>query len=381
MNSALTIAAMAGGFFALVGPLVFVHELGHYLVGRLFGVRVDAFSIGMGRELFGWNDRHGTRWKVSALPIGGFVKFSGDMGPAGEPDPAWLALPPEEQARTMHGRPAWQRFLIVAAGPFTNFLVAAAIYVIFFAAYGVPRSPPVVGSVVQDSAADKGGIRPGDRILSINGRSIRAFDDIEMMLLIRPHAHLHIAMERGGWPLAIDVISDTITQTDDSGNRIESGQLGIGPAGLSYSRGNVGDILTASVLAVRDRIRMITDIFGQIADGERSPRELGGPLRIAQFSGARLSLGLVPFIDLMALISINLGFINLLPIPLLDGGHLFFYLAEMVRRRPLPARAQQWAFKSGVAVLLGFMLFVTANDLGSMGAWRKISGWSVSPLR
>lgn len=374
MTHALTIAAMVGGFFALIGPLVFLHELGHYAVGRLFGVKVDAFSIGMGRELFGWTDRRGTRWKISALPIGGFVKFAGDMGPAGEPDPEWLALPAEEQARTMHGKSAWQRFLIVAAGPLTNFLVAILIYAGFYSAYGVPHTAPVVGSVIRASSADKGGIRPGDRILSINGRSIATFDDIELMLLIRPHARLHIVLERGGQAKAVDPISDTITQVDDSGNRMESGQLGIGPAGLSYTRGNVGDILVASVLGVRDRIRMITDIFGQIIDGERSARELGGPLRIAQFSGARVSMGLLSFIDLMALISINLGFINLLPIPLLDGGHLFFYLAEMLRRRPLPPQAQQWAFRSGMAVLLAFMMFVTANDLGSMGVWRRISG-------
>ena len=378
MNQALTIFAMIGGFFALIAPLVFLHELGHYIVGRLFGVKVDAFSIGMGRELFGWNDRHGTRWKVSVLPIGGFVKFAGDMGAAGEPDPAWLSLPPDEQAKTMQGRPVWQRFLIVAAGPFTNLLVAVAIYAGFFAAYGVPHTAPVVGAVAQGSAAEKGGLKPGDRILSIDGRSIGTFDELELMLMIRPHADLHIAFARDGHDLAVDLVTDTVTQVDDGGNKVESGQLGILPAGLSYARGNVGDILTASVLAVRDRIRMITDIFGQIAHGQRSARELGGPLRIAQFSGARVSLGFVPFIDLMALISINLGFINLLPIPLLDGGHLFFYLAEMVRRRPLPARAQQWAFKSGVVVLLGFMMFVTANDLGSLGLWRKMSslgGW------
>jgi len=374
MTHALTILLMAGGFLALIGPLVFLHELGHYVVGRLFGVRVDTFSIGMGRELFGWNDRHGTRWKVSALPVGGFVKFAGDLGPAGEPDPAWLSLSPEEQARTMHGKPVWQRFLIVAAGPLTNFLVAIIIYAGFFAVYGVPHTAPVVGSVIQGSAADKGGLKSGDRILSIDGRSIGTFDEIELMMMIRPHADLHIAIARGGHDLAVDIVSDAITQVDDAGNRVETGQLGIYPAGLSYTRGNVGDILTASVLAVRDRIRMITDIFGQIAHGERSARELGGPLRIAQFSGARVSLGFMPFIDLMALISINLGFINLLPIPLLDGGHLFFYLAEMVRRRPLPAKAQQWAFKSGVAVLLSFMMFVTANDLGSLGLWRKFSG-------
>ena len=374
MNLALTIAAMVGGFFALIGPLIFLHELGHYVVGRVLGVKVDVFSVGMGRELFGWNDRRGTRWKISVLPIGGFVKFAGDMGPAGEPDPEWLALSPQEQAQTMQGKPAWQRFLIVAAGPLANFLVAILIYAGFYAAYGVPHTAPIVGSVIQNSAADRGGIKPGDRILSIDDRSISTFDDIDLMLLIRPHARLHILLDRGGRTRAIDLVSDTIVQVDDSGNRMESGQLGIGPAGLSYRRGDVGDIMVASVLAVRDRVRMITDIFGQIIHGDRSAKELGGPLRIAQFSGARVSMGLLPFIDLMALISINLGFINLLPIPLLDGGHLFFYMAEILRRRPLPVQAQQWAFRSGMAVLLAFMMFVTANDLESIGIWRRLSG-------
>jgi regulator of sigma E protease len=149
--------------------------------------------------------------------------------------------------------------------------------------------------------------------------------------------------------------------------------LGIGPAAVSYGKGGALEIVAASISAVGDRIRMITDIFGQIAEGQRSAKELGGPLRIAQFSGTRVSLGFVPFVDLMALISINLGFINLLPIPLLDGGHLLFYVAELVRRKPLPARMQLWAFRSGLTVVLGFMLFVTANDINSMGIWTKMS--------
>ena len=362
------------GFLAVIGPLVFVHEMGHYLAGRAFGVQADMFSIGMGRELFGWTDKRGTRWKVSVLPIGGYVKFRGDMGPASEPDPAWLALPPEERAKTLQGKPVWQRFLVVAAGPLTNFLIAIAIYAGFYAAYGIPQTPTVIAAVVPGSAADKGGIRPGDRIVAIDGRSMGKFEDIQLMLLLRPHQHITVVVERGRRALPLAIFTDTVAQTDDSGNRIERGMLGVAPAGQVFARGGPISVVKASLEAVRDRVRMIIDVVGQIAGGERSAKELGGPLKIAQFSGERVSMGLLPFIDFMALISINLGFINLLPIPLLDGGHLFFYLIEGVRRRPLPAQAQEWAFRSGLALLLGFMLFVTVNDLGSFGLWRKLAG-------
>ena len=361
-------------FIALIGPLIFVHEMGHYLAGRVFGVQADMFSIGMGRELFGWTDRRGTRWKVSALPIGGYVKFRGDMGPASEPDPAWAALPPEEKAKTLQGKPVWQRFLVVAAGPLTNFLFAILIYAAFFTAFGVPETPPVIGAVVAGSPAEKGGIEPGDRIVSIDGRHVERFEDVQMMLLIRPHQLLNIQVSRGGHDLPLKVFSGTVAEADNHGNRIERGQLGIIAAGLAQRRGDAIEIFDASVGAVRDRVRMIVDVFGQILGGQRSVKELGGPLKIADFAGQRAALGPLDFIDLMALVSINLGFINLLPIPLLDGGHLFFYLIEGVRRRPLPAQAQEWAFRSGLALLLGFMLFVTVNDLGSFGLWRKLVG-------
>ncbi|MBW8744242.1 MAG: RIP metalloprotease RseP [Sphingomonas sp.] len=370
----LTFLITVAAFVAVIGPLIFVHEMGHYLVGRLFGAQADMFSIGMGRELFGWTDKRGTRWKVSALPIGGYVKFRGDMGPASEPDPAWLALPPEERAKTLQGRPVWQRFLIVAAGPLTNFLVAILVYAGFFAAYGVPQTPPIVAAVVAGSAAEKGGLKPGDRIAAIDGRHVNKFEDIALMLLIRPHQHLKLDVERSGRMVPLDVFTDTIVQTTENGTRVERGRLGVAAATAVLKPANPAEVIEASVLAVKDQVRTIADVLGQILGGQRSPKELGGPLGIAGFARQQAELGLLPFVEFMALISINLGFINLLPIPLLDGGHLFFYLIEGVRRRPLPARAQEWAFRSGLALLLGFMLFVTVNDLGSFGLWTKLAG-------
>ena len=374
MSGVLSIIIAAAAFIAVIGPLVFVHEMGHYLAGRVFGAQADMFSIGMGRELFGWTDKRGTRWKVSALPIGGYVKFRGDMGPASEPDPAWQALPPDEKAKTLQSKPVWQRFIIVAAGPITNFIVAIVVYAAFFTAFGVPETPPVVAAVTQGSAAAKGGMRPGDRIVAVNGRRIDTFEDIQLLLLIRAHQHLSVEVERAGAIVPLSVFTDAITETDGNGGKIERGLLGIKSAALIHKTGTPIEILDASVSAVGDRVRMISDVIGQIFTGQRSAKELGGPLKIAHFASQRVQLGLIDFVDLMALISINLGFINLLPIPLLDGGHLFFYLIEGIRRRPLPAQAQEWAFRSGLALLLGFMLFVTVNDLGSFGLWTKLAG-------
>jgi regulator of sigma E protease len=362
------------GFLVVIGPLVFVHELGHYFAGRLFGVKADSFSIGMGREVAGWTDRRGTRWKVSALPIGGYVKFAGDMGPASEPDPAWLRLPPEERAKTFQGHPVWQRFLIVAAGPVTNFIVAILIFAGFFAVYGVPQTPTLVTSVAVGSAAEHAGIRAGDRIVSVAGRSVDRFEELAEMIFLRPGQKLTIGVERQGQLLKLTAVPQRVVEQDASGNKTERGLLGVLPGRpVSIHEGPIG-VLKAAVDATWGTVRMMVDVIGQIIGGERSARELGGPLKIAQYSGQTVSLGILPLVHFMALISINLGFINLLPIPLLDGGHLFFYLIEGVRRRPLPAQAQEWAFRSGLALLLGFMLFVTVNDLASFGLWRKLAG-------
>ena len=374
MNSLLTVLITIAGFIAVIGPLVFFHEMGHYLAGRLFGVQADMFSIGMGRELFGWTDRRGTRWKLSALPLGGYVKFRGDMGPASEPDPAWLALPPEERAKTLQGKPVWQRFIVVAAGPITNFLIAVLIFIVFFGIVGVPRTPPVIGQVLPNTAAAGAGLKPGDRVLSVAGRSVTRFEDMSQMIALRPRIRVELLIDRGGRQLVVPVTPRVEAAQDPDGNRVEFGLLGVIAASAVNTHPGPTVVVGEAFRETGRIVQTITDVIGQIAGGQRSVKDLGGPLKIAQFSGTVVKVGWLPFIRFMALISINLGFINLLPIPLLDGGHLFFYLIEGVRRRPLPAQAQEWAFRSGLALLLGFMLFVTVNDLDSFGVWRKLVG-------
>jgi regulator of sigma E protease len=362
------------GFLVVIGPLIFLHELGHYAVGRLCGVKVETFSIGMGRELTGWTDRQGTRWKLSMLPIGGYVKFAGDMGPGSTRDPAWLRLPPEEKARTFQGKALWQRFLIVTAGPATNFLLAILIFAGFFTAFGVPQTAPVIRMVLPHSAAEKAGLAPGDRIVSIGGRDMDRFEDIARFVALRPGQTMAVDLMRGGRLRTIEVTAEAVSETDRFGNTVRRGLLGIVPGPLQIVRKGPIGVLGAAIDYTFGVVRTMTDVIGQIIVGQRSTHELGGPIQTARFSGETISLGPLPVIQFMAMISINLGFINLLPIPMLDGGHLLFYLIEGIRRRPLPDRAQEWAFRSGLVLLIGFMAFVTINDLGSLGLWQKLAG-------
>lgn len=374
MSHLLTLAITILCFIAAIGPLIFVHELGHYLAGRAFGVKAEMFSIGMGRELFGWTDKRGTRWKVSALPIGGYVKFAGDMGPASTPDPAWLALPPEQRAQTLQAKPVWQRFLVVLAGPLTNFVAAIAIFTLYFGVTGVPQTPATIAQVAPGTAAAAAGLRPGDHIVSVAGRPVSNFEDMAQMIALRPGQRLALEVQRDGRMLTIPVTPQRRHFSDGAGNEGDVGLLGVASGRSVQKREGIVGTLAASFRETGNILQTMADVIGQIVGGERSAKELGGPLKIAQFSGQVATFGWLPFIRFMALISINLGFINLLPIPLLDGGHLLFYLIEGVRRRPLPAQTQEWAFRSGLALLLGFMLFVTINDLGSFGLWRKLAG-------
>lgn len=352
-----------GAFLLVLGPLVVLHELGHYLVGRWFGVRADAFSIGFGKELLGWTDSRGTRWKLSALPLGGYVQFAGDMNAASIPDPALADAPPEELKGTFQAAKLWQRALIVLAGPLTNLLVAIGIFAAFAMAYGVPVASPVVGGFSEHSAAKAAGMRVGDRITAINGDKIRSFGDIVEHVVIYPGRTVTVTAERGGQTYSMQVTLALDIEKDQFGNEMRRGLLGISPAELEYTRVGPVAALTAGVDQSIEVMRMMAVGLQQIVTGERSVREMGGPLKIAKFSGERLSLGWPEFTAFAALISINLAFINLLPIPALDGGHLAFYAAEAVRRRPLGIRSQEWAFRTGMAFVLGLMLFVTLNDL------------------
>jgi regulator of sigma E protease len=361
-------------FLLVIGPLIFVHELGHYFVGRWFGVKAETFSIGFGREILGWTDRRGTRWKVGWLPLGGYVRFKGDMNPASTPSDEWLSLPAEERAETFQGQPLWQRFLIVLAGPVTNFLFAILVYIALFASYGEPRTPAVVADLAPNSAALQAGFRQGDRILSIDGNAIARFEDVASYVALRPEQRMHFDVLRGGGHIVIDATPAAEVQRDRFGNEARVGRLGIARGGIEIAELQPHQAVGAAFRQTGETVEMMVVTLGQVITGTRSLKEMGGPLKIAQFSGQQASLGWLDFVLFMSLISINLGFINLLPIPLLDGGHLLFYAIEGVRRKPLKPEAQEWAFRTGLAVLLALMIFVTFNDLASFGLFTRLGG-------
>ncbi|MDQ8754832.1 RIP metalloprotease RseP [Sphingosinicella sp. LHD-64] len=361
-------------FLLVIGPLIFIHELGHYFAGRWFGVKAEAFSIGFGHEVFGWTDKRGTRWKVGWMPLGGYVRFKGDMNPASTPSDEWLALPAEERAETFQAKKLWQRFIIVAAGPITNFLFAILVYIALFGTYGQPRTPPVIATVLEGSAAASAGLRPGDRITAIDRRNIDRFEDIASYVSIRPDQRMTVGIERAGAPQTLEITPQSLEVEDRFGNRARIGRIGIGPGGIEVARLPAHQVVGAALGQTVDTVKMMVVTLGQVIRGQRSLQEMGGPLKIAQFSGQQASLGWLDFVLFMSLISINLGFINLLPIPLLDGGHLLFYAIEGVRRKPLKPEAQEWAFRTGLAVLLALMVFVTFNDLASFGLFTKLGG-------
>jgi regulator of sigma E protease len=354
-------------FLALIGTLVVVHELGHYFVGRWFGVKAEKFSIGFGPQIWGRVDKRGTLWRIGALPLGGFVQFAGDMNPASQADETWKALPEAERNQTFQSKTLWQRALIVFAGPAVNFILAILIAMGFLLAFGKSVTPPVIDVVQPDSPAAVAGLLEGDRILSFNGHMIETFDEMVDEVIMIPGQKVIIEVERGGEKLVKETTVAKVEEVDRFGNKYLIGRIGIGANKVEIREVGLLEAPWAAVVQTGNILRQQMIGLGQIISGRRPLSELGGPLKIAKVSGEAMSLGILTFISLAALISINLGFINLLPIPMLDGGHLMLYAIEAVRRRPATPQVQEWAFRAGFAMLAGFMIMVTFNDLASFG--------------
>ena len=357
-------------FVLVIGVLVFVHEMGHYLVARLFGIRAEAFAIGFGREIAGWTDARGTRWKIGLLPLGGYVKFAGDADAASRPADASGASP-AERAGMFQFRPVWQRAAVILAGPLTNFVFALIIFAGFFLIEGRWVTPPVVGQVTANSPAERAGLRRGDRVVALDGIAIDRFDDIVAAIADLHTPTVVATVARDGGQFRITLAPVLLPARETTPPRRGLGILS-GPAVRTAC--GPGTALIEAGREVGMLVGLIAGGLGEVVSGHRNASELGGPIKIAQISGQAAAMGLPNLIQFIAFVSINLGFINLLPVPMLDGGHLFLYAVEAVRRRPLAPRVQEWAFLSGFAALMTLMVFLTWNDLAGIGAWQRLSG-------
>jgi len=359
-------------FLIVLTVLVFVHEFGHYAIARWNGVRIDVFSIGFGPELFGWWDSAGTRWKFSTIPLGGYVKMFGDSdASSGQPLPGLGRLAQSERNASFHYKRLGQRAAIVAAGPAANFAFAILVLTVLFMTFGQPYTPAEVGQVQPGSAAEQGGIRAGDVILSIDGQAVARFEDVQQAVRMNPGVAMAIAVRRDAKTLTLQVTPARTEVTDRFGNRYEIGLLGIARSGMEYIK---RDPVTALYQAVGETWNLSASTLQamwQMVKGTRTTDELGGPLRIAQMSGEVARGGIAPVLTFMALLSVSLGLINLFPVPILDGGHLLFYAAEAIRGRPLGQKAQEYGFRIGLALVLTLMVFTTWNDLVHIG----IKGW------
>lgn len=355
-------------FLFVLTIVVFFHELGHFLVARWAGVKVLVFSLGFGPELCGFNDRHGTRWKISAIPLGGYVKFFGDESEASTPSSAALAtMSEEERKQSFHHKKVAPRAAIVAAGPIANFILAVLIFAGMFLYYGKPSTIARVDLVQPDSAAAAAGFQVGDVVTSIDGHAIESFADMQQIVSMSAGSQLHFNLKRDGSTTSLVATPALKVQKDVFGNSHKIGVLGIqynsGPNDQKFS--SVG-LLESLKLATERVWFIISSTFKFIASlfaGSGSADELGGPLRIAQLSGQAASLGFQYLVSLCATLSVSIGLLNLFPVPLLDGGHLLFYMVEAVRGRALSERAQEMGFRIGLALVLMLMVFATYNDI------------------
>ncbi len=370
-----SLSALGGGLIGYVVPFLFVltivvffHELGHFLMARLCGIKVLVFSIGFGPEIAGFNDRYGTRWKISAVPLGGYVKFFGDDNAASVPDQAAAAtMTNTERKDSFMFQPVGSRAAVVAAGPIANFVLAIAIFAAIFMTVGKQSTSARVDTVQPASAAEVAGFKPGDLVIAINGEKIESFSDMQRIVSISAGETLSIEVDRGGAPITLKATPQLKELKDNFGNVHRLGVLGIS---RSMSPGDVktekAGPLRAIVMGAQETwfvVDRTLAYIGGVFVGREAADQLGGPIRIAQVSGQVATAGFAALIHLTAVLSVSIGLLNLFPIPLLDGGHLLFYAIETIRGRPLSERAQEVGFRIGLAVVVMLMIFATFNDI------------------
>jgi regulator of sigma E protease len=369
------LGAFGGGLAGYIVPFLFVltivvffHELGHFLVARLCGIKVLAFSIGFGPEILGFNDRYGTRWKIAAVPLGGYVKFFGDDNAASVPDQDALAAMSEEEKRdSFANQKVGSRAAVVVAGPVANFILAIAIFAAIFTIYGKQTTSARVDAVQPNSAASAAGFKPGDLVVSIDGDKVASFSDMQRIVSVSAGETLTIQVDRDGKLVTLKATPALKSLKDAFGNEHRLGVLGISrsmrPGDIKTEK--VGP-LKAVVLGAQETwfvVDRTLSYIGGVFTGREAADELGGPIRIAQVSGQVATIGFAALIHLTAVLSVSIGLLNLFPIPLLDGGHLLFYGIEAVRGRPLSERAQEVGFRIGLAIVVMLMIFATFNDI------------------
>ena len=360
-------------FIVLILVVVFIHEYGHYYFAKKYGVKVTDFSIGFGKELFGWNDKLGTRWKICWIPLGGYVKFFGDRNVFSQSDQEEIIkkYSEEERKKLFILKPLYQRSLIVAAGPIANFILAVVIFLFIYMFVGKDFTPAVINEVQKDSPAEVAGLMKNDVILEIDGTEVKSILDVSKLITMSTSDFIDFKVSRYDQDVLLKVKPNIVETEDNLGNKINKRMIGImlgpynnkvnhvklGPAKALYYSLNEVYFVTISSLKY----------LGSILTGSGDSSQLGGPIRIAKITGQVAEFGIVPFLSIMAYISISLGLINLFPIPLLDGGHLMFYGFEKILGRPLSQKTQEGFFRIGMFLLLFIMFFATYNDLKDLG--------------
>lgn len=355
-------------FLAVLTIIVFVHEMGHYLVARWNGIAIQTFSLGFGPELVGFNDRHGTRWRLSAIPLGGYVRFVGDMNAASVPDEAFIERAgPELAPQLFVNKNVWQRIAVVVAGPLANVLFTLLILYALLLGYGRYVAPAVLQDIATDSAAAEAGLRSGDLILSVDGFAVRGFEDFQRLIATAPERQVTIVIDREGDTQSVTAVPRAESSVDTFGNTHRVGRMGVlntyQASDYLLYRPNPIEAIGMTFEEVRFIIDRTVAFLGDFFVGRGDVEQLGGPIKVAQVSQQVSTLGPLALINLIALLSLNIGLVNLLPIPMLDGGHLAYYLVEALRGRPLTQRVQEIGFRFGLAIVFTLMVFTLVNDL------------------